>query len=62
MPKCSRNNYHLISFDKEVAFYLQICDWKGSLIADRIRVNRLFPDIKPTFSFDIDVLIKRLSN
>lgn len=62
MPKCSRNNYHLISFDKEVSFYLQICDWKGSLIADRIRVKRLFPDIKPTFSFDIDVLIKRLSN
>lgn len=50
MPKCTRDNYHLLSFDKDVSYFIYVHDWKGALIIDRLRRERLFPDTKPDFA------------
>lgn len=47
MTKCSRANYHLMSFDGDVSNFIYANDWKGALITDRLRNKRLFPDKDP---------------
>lgn len=50
LQKCSKNNYHLLSFDTDVSNYIYVKDFKGALIIDRIRNKRLYKDEPPKFS------------
>lgn len=43
MPKCTRSNFHLLTFDTDVFDYLSQIDFKGALIADRIKEERKYP-------------------